>query len=500
MPLLLTLLFACTCFTQVQAQEHEPAQKQESPQAEEHDEEDMAAAEPQVPVESVKPSTSIYAKVVKEAAPAVVNIFAMRMVKDQGVSPLLEDPFFRHFFGDDFFMGETPSARIQRSLGSGVIVRSDGVIITNYHVIMNAQEIKVVLSDGREFHADIVAQEPRTDLAALKMKDPPSNLPFLPLKDVDELEVGDEVLAIGNPFGLGQTVTRGIISALARTQLGVSDFRSFIQTDAAINPGNSGGALVTMDGKLAGINTAILSKSGGSIGIGFAIPSNLVIPLIDSIKYGGKILRPWIGAAVQNVKQDLAEQYGLDHPTGVVITGIYPDSPAARAGLEVGDLILDFDGREIKNRSAYIFRVASRSLTQKVKLDIIKRNGEHVIKEVQLEAPPEAADKRILKLSGRHPLDGATVANLSPALATHLGVDFMEKGVIVLVIDPGSVARRAGLLPGDIIKSINGQPVETIDGLAHRLLRARSDWQSGSRISWKIEIKRGSKSYTIVLQ
>lgn len=466
------------------------------------------SAEPQEPQEPViqfqqpspKSTTSIYAKVVKEVGPAVVNIFAHRIVRQQNFSPLLEDPFFRHFFGDDFFMGESPPTRIQRSLGSGVIVRPDGVIISNYHVIKNAEEIKIVLSDGRELHADVVAQEPRTDLVALKIKNPPENLPFLPLKDVDELEVGDEVLAIGNPFGLGQTVTRGIISALARTQLGVSDFRSFIQTDAAINPGNSGGALVTMDGKLAGINTAILSKTGGSIGIGFAIPSNLVIPLIESLEYGGKIIRPWIGAAVQNVTQDRAEQYGLDYPTGVIITGIYPDSPAAQAGLEVGDLILNFDGKEIKNRSAFIFRVASRPVTHKARLEILKRGRERLEKEVQLAAPPEAADKGSVKLRGRHPLEGANVANLSPALATNLGVDFMEKGVIILSVDQGSVARRVGLLPGDIIQSINGQVVENIDGLARRVLRARSDWQSGSRVGWKIEIKRGGKSYTLVLQ
>jgi Do/DeqQ family serine protease len=440
-----------------------------------------------------------YAKLVKDVAPAVVNIFASSVTKTQTNSPLYEDPFFKQFFGEDFFSDSSPM-RIQRSLGSGVIVRNDGIIITSYHVIQNAKEIKVVLSDGRELEAEVVATEPRTDLAALRLKNPPVNLPFLKFKDVDDIEVGDLVLAIGNPFGIGQTVTSGIVSALARTQIGVSDFSSFIQTDAAINPGNSGGALVTMDGRLAGINTAILSKSGGSIGIGFAIPSNLIIPLIESLSYGGKIMRPWVGARVKSVTQDVAKTYKLDLPIGVVVTGIYPGSPAEKAGLELNDLILSFDGKEIRNEAGFLFRIASRKLTDKIELQIVKPSGEHISKTVQLEAPPEGSGIKPVVLRGRHPLEGATVADLTPALATNLGVDFMEKGIIVLAIEPGSPARRIGILPGDIIYSVNDQPIETVDALANWLTRARGNLQGTDRISWKIEIKRGGKSYTIVLQ
>lgn len=439
-----------------------------------------------------------FAKVAKEAAPAVVNIFASRNIKQQA-SPLMEDPFFRQFFGEDFFSGASPT-RIQRSLGSGVIIRPDGLVVTNFHVVQNADEIKVGLSDGRELEAEIVAKEPRTDLVVLKIKDAPKDLPFLEVKDVDDVEVGDLVLAIGNPFGIGQTVTSGIVSALARTQLGVSDFRSFIQTDAAINPGNSGGALVTMDGKLAGINTAILSKSGGSVGIGFAIPSTLIKPLVDSLKYGGKVMRPWTGARVKNVTMDVAKTYNLDRPLGVVVTGVYPESPAAKAGIELNDLILSFDGKELANEAAFKFRTASHELTDKVDLEIIKPGGERVTKTVQLEAPPDGSASKSIVLRGRHPLEGAQVVDLSPALATNLGVDFMEKGVLVSSVESNSSARRIGLLPGDIVTSINGQAVESVDGLASKITRGRSNFQGSERIGWKIEIKRGGKSYTIVLQ
>ncbi len=440
-----------------------------------------------------------YAKVVKQVAPAVVNIFANSAVKSQGTSPLTEDPFFRQFFGEDFFSGNSPM-RIQKSLGSGVIIRGDGLIVTSFHVIQNAKEIKVVLSDGRELEAEVVAKEPRTDLAVLKLKNPPAQLPFLKFKDVDEIEVGDLVLAIGNPFGIGQTVTSGIVSAMARTQIGVSDFRSFIQTDAAINPGNSGGALVTMDGKLAGINTAILSKSGGSIGIGFAIPTNLVLPLIDSLNSGGQVLRPWAGARVASVTPEIAKAYNLEIPVGVVVTGVYPGSPAEKAGLKLEDLILSADGKEIRNEAGFLFRIASRKVKDKIELQIVKKNGEREVKTVQLEAPSDGAGNNPVLLRGRQPLEGATVADLSPGLATNLGVDFMEKGVIVLSIEANSAARRIGILPGDIITGVNEQAVENVEGLANRLTRARGNLQGPERISWKIEIRRGGKSYTIVLQ
>ena len=254
-----------------------------------------------------------FAPLVKQVAPAVVNIYTHTVVtQQQPLSPLFNDPFFRQFFGDDFF--GKPVERDQNALGSGVLVRADGLVVTNVHVIKGAQEIKVVLSDGREFTAKPVTVDDQTDIALLKIDPAGAELPVLELADSDALEVGDLVLAIGNPFGVGQTVTSGIISALARTQRGINDYGFFIQTDAAINPGNSGGALVTLDGRLAGINTAIVTRTGGSVGIGFAIPANMVRTVIAAVDNGGQVVRPWIGATGQPVTAELAEGFGLAHP------------------------------------------------------------------------------------------------------------------------------------------------------------------------------------------
>ncbi len=275
-----------------------------------------------------------FSSVVKKTAPAVVNIYTRRVVESRAVSPLFNDPFFQQFFGNDFGFG-VPQERVQNSLGSGVILRPDGLIVTNNHVIQKSDQITVVLSDRREFPAQ------------------------LPLADSYQLEVGDLVLAIGNPFGVGQTVTSGIISALARTQVGIGDYGFFIQTDAAINPGNSGGALVTMDGKLAGINTAIYSKSGGSVGIGFAIPSNMVASFLAAELKGGHLNRPWIGVSGQAVTSDMAEALGLDHPTGIIVDDVFPGGPAAAAGLKRGDVIIAVNGKQVEDAGGLRFRLAT---------------------------------------------------------------------------------------------------------------------------------------------
>ena len=276
-----------------------------------------------------------FAPIVKEAAPAVVNVYARRVVAQRQVSPFFNDPFFRRFFGDQGGFG-APRQRVERSLGSGVIISSDGIIITNHHVIKDADEVRVALADRREFDCDIVLDDERTDLAVLRIKDGSGDFPHLKFGDSDKLEVGDIVLAIGNPFGVGQTVTQGIVSAVARTHVGVSDYQFFIQTDASINPGNSGGALVDMSGNLVGINSAIYSRSGGSNGIGFAIPVNMVKLIADAARHGGTVRRPWIGASMQAVTADIAEGMGLDRPRGVLVTRIAKASPAAKAGLKVG--------------------------------------------------------------------------------------------------------------------------------------------------------------------
>src|SRR5215469_484585 len=298
-----------------------------------------------------------FAPVVKKTAPAVVNVFSRRTIKTAG-SPFFDDPLFRRFFGENSpFRG--PSERVQRSLGSGVLVAADGTVVTNHHVIKDADEVTVVLADRREFEAKIIRSDERTDLAVLKIEVGAEALPFLELRDSDELEVGDLVLAIGNPFGVGQTVTSGIISALARTGVGVSDYRFFIQTDAAINPGNSGGALVSLDGRLVGINTAIYSRSGGSIGIGFAIPSLMVKAVLANGGKDGRIVRAWIGASGQPVTSDLAASLGLQRPVGVLLKDVLPNSPAAKAGLKTGDVIEEINGHVVEDLESLRFRIAT---------------------------------------------------------------------------------------------------------------------------------------------
>src|SRR5215470_7109590 len=331
--------------------------------------------------------TYSFASVVKKAAPAVVNIYTRRVVQARNISPLFNDPFFQQFFGNDFG-GGVPQQRVQNSLGSGVILRADGLIVTNNHVIKNSDQITVVLSDRREFPAHVLLADERIDLALLKIDPGKVKLPTLPLADSDQIEVGDFVLAIGDPFGVGQTVTSGIVSALARTQVGISDYGFFIQTDAAINPGNSGGALVTMDAKLAGINTAIYSQSGGSVGIGFAIPANMVARFVAAETKGGRLDRPWIGASGQAVSSDMAEALGLDHPTGVIIDEIYPGSPASQAGLKRGDVIIAINGKLVEDPGSLRFRLTTLDIGDSAVFSVM-RKGRPLDLKVRLIAPPE---------------------------------------------------------------------------------------------------------------
>jgi serine protease Do len=362
-------------------------------------------------------------------------------------------------------------------------------VVTNNHVIASATQIIVALTDRREFEAEVVLADERTDLAILRIDVGDDVLPALDLMNSDDLEVGDLVLAIGNPFGVGQTVTSGIVSALARTKVGVSDFQFFIQTDAAINPGNSGGALVTMDGRLAGINTAIFSRSGGSIGIGFAIPSNMVGSVINAAVSGVEIQRPWLGAAGQLVTAELAESLDLERPGGVVVTEIHPDGPAERAGLEIGDIITGIDGRVVDDPQSLIYRIAIRPVGEIATLDVF-RSGEMLRLPIELQVAPEVPPRSITDVGGRNPLTGARIANLSPALAAELGFDGFayNKGVIVLAIARFSPAQQSRLRPGDVILEVNGATVETVDDLV-RLLEATQQW--------RITLRRGDKKVTI---
>lgn len=408
----------------------------------------------QVP-KSVAEMKASFAPIVKRVTPAVVNVYAARVQK--GVrNPLLDDPFFRRFFGGDF--GEAPD-RVQRSTGSGVIVSSDGLVVTNEHVIENMTEVRVALSDKREFDAEIVLKDPKTDLAVLRLKGV-KDLPEIQLGDSDALEVGDLVLAIGNPFGVGQTVTSGIVSALARTQVGASDFQFYIQTDAAINPGNSGGALVDVNGRLIGINSAIYSKSGGSNGIGFAIPVNMVKVVLASAKQGGAtVKRPWFGARLQAVTSDLAESLSLDRPIGALVVETVKGGPAEEAGLKSGDVILAVDGQTIEDADAFGFRFATKPVGSKVELKI-NRKGRVETLSVRALVAPETKSPNPVLISGQGLLAGITVANLSPALAEDLGVDASGEGVIVTAVKPNSNADDIGLRVGDILVSIDGEDVK----------------------------------------
>ena len=392
------------------------------------------AAEKAVPAVAGQIELS-FAPLVKRVVPSVVNIYARKKV-GRTRSPLFDDPFFQRFFGDKFGFGRS-NTRLENSLGSGVIVSADGLIVTNYHVIDGADEIVVALADRREFQAEVALADERTDLAVLRIDAGGEDLPALEFRDSDELEVGDLVLAVGNPFGVGQTVTSGIVSALARNGVGVADFQFFIQTDAAINPGNSGGPLVTMDGRIVGINTAIFSRSGGSIGIGFAIPSNMAASVVQGAISGGRVVRPWLGASGQALTPEIAASLELECPVCVMINDVYGDGPAARAGLRAGDVIVSVDGRPVEDPPSLRYRIGTRPVGGTLKLSFL-REGRRLTVTVELVPAPEDPPRNVTELEGTHPIAGAVVGNLSPAFAEEIGVNTLSKGVVILKIMRGS--------------------------------------------------------------
>jgi Do/DeqQ family serine protease len=430
-----------------------------------------------------------FAPVVKRAAPAVVNVYAQRKV--QGASnPFFDDPFFRRFFGGQMPGMGQPAERVQRSLGSGVIVDPSGIVVTNHHVIENADQIKVALADKREFEAEVLLRDQRSDLAILQIKDGRERFTSIEFGDSDAIEVGDLVLAIGDPFGVGQTVTQGIVSALARTQLGISDYSFFIQTDAAINMGNSGGALVDMAGKLVGINTALYSRTGGSVGIGFAIPVNMVRVVLDSARGGGKaVKRPWFGAKLQAVSPDIAESMGLKRPTGALVTSVIAGSPAAQAGIKIGDLIVMIDGQPVEDPNTFDYRFATKSLGATANLSV-ERQGKSTAVQIKLVSAPETPREEIT-IQTRSPFSGVKVVNLSPAVAEELRLDATTEGVVIIDVASGSLASNVGFKPGDIVVSVNGEAIaksRDLDRVAKNQTR-----------TWKIVIQRGGQQLTVVL-
>ncbi len=408
-----------------------------------------------------------FAPIVQRAAPAVVNVYSRRLVRPQ------VDPFWGQFMG-----GGVPRERVEQSLGSGSIVRADGVVLTNHHNIEGAQEIMVVTADRREWPATVLLDDPRADLAVLKIDTKGERLPTIAIVADEDVQVGDLVLAIGDPFGVGQTVTNGIVSALARSDVGITDYSFFIQTDAAINPGNSGGPLVDMDGNLIGVNTAIVSRSGTSSGVGFAIPAAMARQVVQAALGGStSVSRPWLGAKAQTLTGDMARAMGLAAPQGVVIADLWPGGPAARAGLRQGDVVLSVDGQTVNDEASLNYRVATRRPGESLTLAVRRTGSEDRTVSVRIDAPPQSPAPDLQTISGRNPFEGATVVNLSPAVAAQNGVDpFAGQGVLIASIAPGGVAQRIGLKPGDFIRQVNGQQVGSTRALTVLLAQPARAW------------------------
>jgi serine protease Do len=442
---------------------------------------DAAVEARQVPATRTEMQLS-FAPVVKSVTPSVVNVYATTITQ-QSSSPMLDDPFFRRFFGRNSpFSDDRPQK--SQSLGSGVIVDGAGVVLTNHHVIAGANDIRISTNDGQEYPVDLVLDDPKTDLAVLKVKDAKgTTFPALDFADSDALEVGDLVLAIGNPFGVGQTVTSGIVSALARTGVESDNYEFFIQTDAAINPGNSGGALVDLNGRLVGINTAIVSRSGGSVGIGFAIPANMAKLVAETGISGGALVRPWFGARMQAVTADLADSLGLGRPRGALISELARGGPAEAAGFRDGDVMLSVDGFNIEQPSAFDFRLATKAIGDTADVQFF-RDGKVEGVKITLVAPPDSGTP--VTVSGNTRFAGTTAETVTPAVAQELGLPFDTRGVVVRSVEPGSPADDMGLVAGDLIISLNGKDTDT----AHSF----GDTAKGRPDSWRVVLQRGGRT------
>lgn len=441
----------------------------------------LVQAETKVPTSQAEISLG-FAPLVKEAAPAVVNIYAKRVVAVRE-SPFQGDPFFQNLFRD---FG-TARPQVQNSLGSGVILSADGIVVSNYHVVGMATDIRVVLNDRREFTASVLLADEANDLAILQLNEPES-MPYLPLRDSDSVEVGELVLAIGNPFGVGQTVSSGIVSGLARTGAAAGTGQGyFIQTDAPINPGNSGGALIDVNGDLIGVNTRILTRSGGSNGIGFAIPANLVAAFVDQAKAGNeRFEKPWAGATGQPVDADIAESLGFSRPGGILISALHAESPFLAAGIAPGDVILAVDGQPITSGAEMIFRMSVAGLGGTAEISgIIGGQPDKV--EVALIAPPEVPSRDTVVTSRRSVLPGVVVSNLNPALIAELGLPLKEEGVVVEEL--GEFGSRVGLRVGDILLAVDNTRIEEPKNVEEALQAA------SRRVS--ITVERGSRRVTL---
>ncbi len=412
-------------------------------------------------------SGQTFVDIAKAVKPAVVNIYATKNTgRGEGPhSTPFDDPFFRRFFGDEFFrkFDQQPKDRKERGLGSGVIVESNGLIITNNHVVGKADEIRVTLSDKREFKAKLIGTDPKTDVAVVRID--ATGLPTVPWADSDRLEVGEFVLAVGNPFGLTQTVTLGIVSALGRAA-GIAEYEDFIQTDAAINPGNSGGALVNVRGELVGINTAIFSQSGGNMGIGFAVPSNMAQSIMGQLVQTGKVVRGWLGVSIQDLTPELASQFGLGDTKGVLVSDVMEDSPAKKAGFERADVIVEYDGKPMDSPAHLRNAVAQTPVGKKVTVKIIRDKKPKTIELAIAEQPKTMAQSGDEdggeSVTPTGVLSGLDVRELTEELANRYGLKSGERGVVVVRVKPGTPAEEIGVREGDLIMEINREAVTSV--------------------------------------
>ena len=408
------------------------------------------------------------ADIAEKAAPSVVNVASSRTVKNTHErAPFFDDPFFRQFFGPGGPRQMPEQKRHENGLGSGVIVSADGLVLTNNHVIDGADDIKVTTADKREFKAKVLGRDAKSDVAVLKLEGAPAGLKAIEFGDSSRLRLGDVVLAIGNPFGVGQTITMGIVSAKGRANVGIAAYEDFIQTDAAINPGNSGGALVDMEGHLIGINTAILSRSGGNMGIGFAIPSNMAEPIMKALMTSGKVVRGWLGVGIQDLDQELATAMNLKTVNGVLLSEVMENGPGAKAGLKSGDVVVELNGQRVDSTGGFRNAVAAAGAGSSVKLKVL-RDGKEVALEAKLgELPAEKTAGAGGPGGSDAPsmLEGLTLEDLNPALRRKLDVpSSVKSGVVVTELDPESAVARAGLRPGDVVVEVNRTPVDNVAG------------------------------------
>ena len=417
------------------------------------------------------PSKTTYAPVIKGVLPSVVNISSSKVVKAEGTGQSQMDPMFRQFFGGE---GGAPKDRREKSLGSGVIVSPEGYILTNNHVVDGATDVRVTLSDKRELQARIVGTDPKTDVAVLKIE--ADNLKPLTIGDSAQVEIGDVAIAIGDPFGVGQTVTKGIISAKGRGGLGIEDYEDFLQTDAPINPGNSGGALVNDHGELIGINTAIISHgSGGSQGIGFAVPANLARQVMEQILKNGKVVRAYLGILPQDMTPGMAKAFGEKEARGIVVGDVSASSPAQESGIQRGDILLEVNGKPVSESNQLRMSISMMAPGSNVRLKVLRNGSERDFNVKLAEMPTESAKLNSTEDGGSQALDGVEVSNLNPEIAQELNLPASTTGVVVSGVDPSSKMADSGLRRGDVIQEVNHQPVKSTSEFRSALRKAGED-------------------------